>query len=192
MLDNVIGVMREITRKLILESLETTVISRRKNHPQTTLRQMPFHTDPRFDAVEIFDRQRAAGFDLGRLMAIVRAGWPACLKVSRRLGGGLHLLGRVECSVVGARAMARLHREFLGVRGATDVLTFPCGEIIVCAPVAAARASEFGHSLDEELALYCIHGLLHLAGHDDIAPADAARMRAAQEKILKAAIASAG
>jgi probable rRNA maturation factor len=149
------------------------------------------HTEPKF-LMEVFDRQRAVRFDLGRLERVVRAAWPACIATSIRLRGGLHLLGRVECSVVGARTMARLHRDFLDVRGATDVLTFPCGEIIVCAPVAAGCAAEFGNSVDDELALYCIHGLLHLAGHDDIAPDDAARMRVAQEKILKAAIAVVG
>lgn len=84
--------------------------------------------------------------------------------------------------------MARVHREFLDLRGPTDVITFPYGEILVCAPVAEARAKEFGHDVTTELALYCIHGLLHLAGHDDLEPSPANRMALVQERILRTAM----
>lgn len=83
--------------------------------------------------------------------------------------------------------MAKVHRAFLGIPGATDVITFPYGEIVVCADVAAERAPEFGKSIEDEIALYVIHGLLHLAGHDDIDVGDARRMHRAQERILKKA-----
>ena len=84
--------------------------------------------------------------------------------------------------------MAKVHRDFLGIPGPTDVITFPYGEILVCAPVAAERAREFGHDTTTELALYAIHGLLHLSGHDDITPAQEKRMTTAQEKILAAVL----
>jgi probable rRNA maturation factor len=80
--------------------------------------------------------------------------------------------------------MSKVHRDFLGIPGPTDVITFPYGEILVCAPVAATRAREFGHDTTTELALYIIHGLLHLSGLDDTTPAKARRMAATQEKIL--------
>jgi probable rRNA maturation factor len=80
--------------------------------------------------------------------------------------------------------MAKVHRDFLSIPGATDVITFPYGEILICAPVAAERAREFGHDTTTELALYTIHGLLHLSGHDDITPAKERRMTATQEEIL--------
>lgn len=83
--------------------------------------------------------------------------------------------------------MAAIHRDFLDIPGPTDVITFPYGEIFICAPVAAARSSEFAHSTTTELALYAVHGLLHLAGLDDIEPADAARMAREQSRILAAA-----
>ena len=132
-------------------------------------------------------RQRAVRYDHGRVDAIVGAALPACAAVSKKLGGPLAGLRAVEISVVGTRAMAGIHRTFLNERGATDVITFPYGEIVVCAAVAASRAPEFGHTVAEEIALYCIHGLLHLAGHDDKTPAGAARMRVEQEKILQSA-----
>ena len=80
--------------------------------------------------------------------------------------------------------MARVHREFLSIAGATDVITFPYGEILVCASIAAARAEEFQHSPTDEIALYIIHGLLHLAGYDDILPSEAERMAREQDRIL--------
>lgn len=122
------------------------------------------------------------------LIAIVLAALPACVQVSLKLGGLLAGLCSIEISVLGARAMARIHREFLNEPGPTDVITFPYGEIVVCAPVAASRAPEFQHTVTEELALYCIHGLLHLAGHDDVRPGDAKRMHREQDRILKAAL----
>ena len=115
---------------------------------------------------------------------------PLCVAVARKLGGLLLSIKTVEVSIVGTRAMARVHREFLNIPGATDVITFPYGEILVCAPVAAARSEEFRHTITDEITLYVIHGLLHLAGHDDIRPSDASRMAREQEKILCAAIKS--
>ena len=111
------------------------------------------------------------------------------MEVAEECGGPLSGLTLVECSVIGNRPMAQAHRDFLGVRGPTDVLTFPYGEILVSAPVAMVRSREFGHDVTTELSLYCIHGLLHLAGHDDIDPDSARCMTKAQERILKQALA---
>ncbi len=80
--------------------------------------------------------------------------------------------------------MARIHREFLGIRGATDVITFPYGELILCAEIAAERASEFGLDVTSEIALYGIHGLLHLAGVDDLNEADSTVMNREQNRLL--------
>jgi len=135
----------------------------------------------------IASRQRQVHYDHARLGALVQASLPMCLEVAAKLGGPLIGLKRIECTVVGSRRMAQVHREFLNVRGPTDVLTFPYGEILVCAPVAKSRAKEFGHDATTELALYCIHGLLHLAGHDDLDPCSARKMAVEQARILKAA-----
>ena len=135
----------------------------------------------------ITSRQRSIRYDHGRLALVVQNALPLCLEIAAGLEGPLLHLGRIECTVVGRRAMARVHRKFLNACGATDVITFPDGEILVCAPVARERAEEFGHDVPTELALYCIHGLLHLAGHDDLEPKAARQMARAQEKILRAA-----
>jgi probable rRNA maturation factor len=81
--------------------------------------------------------------------------------------------------------MARVHGDFLGDPSETDVITFPYGEILVCPAVARDRAAEFGTKLDQEVLLYCLHGLLHLAGYDDTAPLRAKEMARAQARLLK-------
>ncbi len=139
--------------------------------------------------VTIFHRQRSTRYAADRLERIVRAALPHCLMVSHRLGGPLHRLRGIEVSLLGTRRMASIHREFLGIFGATDVITFPYGEIAVCAPVAAARAREFRNSTTTELATYIIHGLLHLAGQDDITPPEAAQMARLQQNIITRACA---
>lgn len=137
--------------------------------------------------IVIASRQRLIRYDHARLVLLVKNAMPLCMEVAAKLGGTLFDLDQIECTVVGQRTMARVHREFLDIRGTTDVITFPYGEILVCASVAGARAREFGHDVTTELALYCIHGLLHLAGHDDATPDSARLMSRAQMKILKAA-----
>ena len=61
------------------------------------------------------------------------------------------------------------------------------GEIVVCASRAQAEARGRGVRSEEELALYVVHGFLHLLGYDDHAPEDRKRMYGAEERLLKAA-----
>lgn len=80
----------------------------------------------------------------------------------------------------------RLNKQFLDHDEPTDVLSFPYsaanakkleGELVIGVEVAQAQANERGHDVSAELALYVIHGLLHLCGYDDKSPADEAAMR---------------
>jgi probable rRNA maturation factor len=89
----------------------------------------------------------------------------------------------------------RLNQRYLGHDEPTDVLSFPlsepgarrlAGELVIGAEVALAQAEERGHDVQAELALYVIHGLLHLCGHDDKTPAGAAAMRARERHYLGA------
>jgi probable rRNA maturation factor len=88
----------------------------------------------------------------------------------------------------------RLNQRYLQHDEPTDVLSFPlsepnakklAGELVIGAEVAQAQATEQGHDVQAELALYVIHGLLHLCGHDDGEPDDAARMREKERHYLK-------
>ncbi len=137
--------------------------------------------------ITIANRQRALRIDLARIRRIVHRALPLCLEESGPLPPVLSGLAEVSASIVSTAAMSRVHVDFLGIEGPTDVITFPYGEIVVCAGTAAENAARYGQTLDEELALYIIHGLLHLNGFDDLEPVSARRMRSRQAKILNMA-----
>lgn len=99
----------------------------------------------------------------------------------------------------------RLNRDYRGVDEATDVLAFGMlpqeegdssfalppdgvtrlGEVIISYPQAVDQAREQGHSVDKELALLIIHGILHLLGYDHEKPEEEARMRAREKELLE-------
>lgn len=133
------------------------------------------------------NRQRAVPLDLRRIRALVRAALPHCLTPSGPLPQRLAELPEITVSILSPAAMSRVHVDFLGIEGPTDVITFPYGEIVVCAAIARNNAARYGNSLDDEVALYMIHGLLHLNGFDDLTPAAARQMRNRQAKILNVA-----
>lgn len=135
--------------------------------------------------VSISHNARSVAYDRELLERLTDLALPRCLALARKNEAELASLPTLEISVLGSRAMAKVHREFLHIPGATDVITFPYGEILICAPIAAARSPEFGHSTTQELALYIIHGLLHLSGFDDLTPSEAEKMAVAQQQILK-------
>jgi probable rRNA maturation factor len=92
--------------------------------------------------------------------------------------------------------MQELNREFRQVDRTTDVLAFPAGhedpdsqhtylgDVIISLPQAKLQADQSKHSLNNELQLLAIHGVLHLIGHDHLEPEDKAKMWSAQEQIL--------
>jgi probable rRNA maturation factor len=82
----------------------------------------------------------------------------------------------------------------MGDPSPTDVITFPgnavsgtMGEVCVSADKAAAVAAKRGVDFARELALYIVHGWLHLSGCDDKKPAARREMRAAERAALAAA-----
>jgi probable rRNA maturation factor len=97
---------------------------------------------------------------------------------------------------VSAKEMARLHEEFMGIEGSTDVITFDHGseppklvhgEIFISVEDAIAQAKEFGTTWQSELARYVIHGILHLLGYDDLEPDARAKMKRAENALLRKA-----
>ena len=135
------------------------------------------------------NRQRRVRFDVKRLRELAAAALAECVLHS---GDGLFALKQIpeiEVAVVSDAVIARVHVEFMDVPGATDVITFDHGEIVVSADTARAQAAEHGHGVVGELALYIIHGLLHLNGYDDIAPRDRAKMHRVQDRIWRRVLA---
>ena len=96
-----------------------------------------------------------------------------------------------------------MNKRYLKREGPTDVLSFDLrdgdadrdgdssgkavdGEIVVSVDTAAREALRRGHSLDAEVALYAVHGTLHLLGYSDREERDAARMHEVEDEILTA------
>ena len=59
------------------------------------------------------------------------------------------------------------------------------GDVVVCPAVAAAQAAEHAGTLDDELALLVVHGILHVLGHDHAEPDETARMRTREMELLE-------
>lgn len=95
-------------------------------------------------------------------------------------------LATLEVAFVDDKTSDRVHREFMNIPGCTDVITFHHGEIVIGAEVAARQAAEYGEPYARELLRYFVHGLLHLAGHEDEQDDERAVMEAAQEEIVLA------
>jgi probable rRNA maturation factor len=88
--------------------------------------------------------------------------------------------------------MAKLHREYSGVRGTTDVLTFELsepkdeleGEIYICLDQARRQATEYKVNMTEEIARLAVHGILHLAGYDDRTKSGRSQMKKLEDRML--------
>ena len=96
----------------------------------------------------------------------------------------LSLLATLEVALVDDETSDRVHRDFMNIEGPTDVITFHHGEIVIGVQVAERQAAEYGEPLARELLRYLVHGLLHLAGHDDDEPERRAAMEKVQEEIV--------
>jgi probable rRNA maturation factor len=89
----------------------------------------------------------------------------------------------VTCLITTDAELRRLNRQFRGKDYATDVLSFPPDEMAISLDRAAAQAKELGHSVEEELRILMLHGLLHLCGMDH--EADSGQMRRAEMRWRK-------
>jgi probable rRNA maturation factor len=77
---------------------------------------------------------------------------------------------------VGDREMRRVNRQFRAKDSTTDVLSFPgdaedpedghLGDLLISVPAARRQAAAAGHSVDRELKVLLLHGVLHCLGHD--------------------------
>jgi probable rRNA maturation factor len=117
----------------------------------------------------------------------------------RREGVG----GEVALSVIitDDEAVRELNRQFRDVDASTDVLAFASGEesdfvtapgepaylgdVVISYPRAVAQAEEYGHSMERELALLAVHGVLHLVGYDHVNETKRTEMWARQDEILE-------
>lgn len=93
----------------------------------------------------------------------------------------------VEVSLTGDEEISRVHAQFMDNPEPTDVITFPYGgdgEILISVETAQRQAEEFNSSLEREITLYLIHGLLHLVGYEDATTSSRDEMDVLQERLL--------
>lgn len=92
--------------------------------------------------------------------------------------------------------LRELNLQWMGIDAPTDVLSFPSdetdpetgsrylGDILISVETAARQAAHAGHSVEAEVQLLTVHGILHLLGHDHAEDEEKAAMWAAQAEIL--------
>ncbi len=80
--------------------------------------------------------------------------------------------GALTVAIVSDARVRALNRQYRGKDAATDVLSFPAeergllGDVVIAAGVARRQAREAGHSIQTEMRVLALHGLLHLLGYD--------------------------
>ena len=113
----------------------------------------------------------------------------------------LHIVGLhgVELSILlcDNQFIWPLNRDYRGKDAPTDVLSFAqregegadpndpiLGDVIISIERAAEQAPQHGKSLEDELKLLLVHGVLHLLGYDHIDAEEAEEMEHREREIL--------
>src|SRR5882757_4859173 len=115
----------------------------------------------------------------------------------------IHPLSELSVVAVAATTKEQLHLQWMALPGPTDVMSFPMdelrpgkddeepsqgllGDIVLCPEIARKQGEEAAtkHSMDEELQLLTVHGVLHLLGYDHEERDDKAEMFGLQKAIL--------
>lgn len=98
---------------------------------------------------------------------------------------------------VGDQRMRSLNRQYRGKDRTTDVLAFAMreaphssstvlGDVVIAVPTAVRQAKGGQRSLDEELTVLLVHGILHLCGYDhERSEKEARRMQRRERMILR-------
>jgi len=90
-------------------------------------------------------------------------------------------------AIVGDARVRTLNRRYRRKNQPTDVLSFQSdedhhlGDVVIAAGVARRQAKDAGHSLQTELRILALHGLLHLLGYDH--ETDAGRMSRVERRL---------
>jgi probable rRNA maturation factor len=105
--------------------------------------------------------------------------------------------GELTLTFIDRGDIAELNVEHMGTSGPTDVLSFPMddepldgvptllGDVVISPAVAAGQFADHAGTIDDELALLVVHGILHVLGHDHAEPDETAVMRACELDLLE-------
>ena len=90
--------------------------------------------------------------------------------------------------------LLEINRQYLGHDYYTDIITFDSredaaskridGDIFISVDTVRANGAEYGEGFNREMMRVVAHGLLHLAGEDDITKAQQKKMREAENAAL--------
>ena len=98
----------------------------------------------------------------------------------------------IEVILTTDEEIQKLNREHREKDAPTDVLSFPLeaqfpnmplGSIVISIETAQKGADEFNHSIEDEIKLLFIHGLLHLLGYDH--EIDNGEMREKEKELIE-------
>jgi probable rRNA maturation factor len=117
------------------------------------------------------------------------------------------IAGELNLMFIGVDAMTDLNVKHMAGTGPTDVLAFPLdgedldaidgrnvpvempillGDVVICPAVARTYAQQHGRTVDDELALLVVHGVLHVMGHDHADPEETSVMQSREQALLEA------
>ena len=110
---------------------------------------------------------------------------------------GIHPDSDLGITLVDEDEITKLHVQWMNLPGPTDVLSFPMdelkpfsasdgpgiiGDIVICPQFAAKQA--VSHSVEDEISLLTVHGVLHLLGFDHVEEEEHKVMFGLQDKTL--------
>jgi len=105
--------------------------------------------------------------------------------------------GELTLTFIDRADIADLNAEHMGKVGPTDVLSFPMddepldgvptllGDVVISPAVAGEQFAQHAGTIDDELALLIVHGILHVFGHDHAEPDETAMMRSCELDLLQ-------
>ncbi|MFI5528557.1 rRNA maturation RNase YbeY [Kitasatospora sp. NPDC096147] len=115
----------------------------------------------------------------------------------------IHPQAELSVILVDSAQMEELHIQWMDLPGPTDVMSFPMdelrpgkegedlpqgllGDIVLCPEVAKQQGLDAPtkHSMDDELQLLTVHGVLHVLGYDHEEPEEKEVMFGLQKRIL--------
>jgi len=125
------------------------------------------------------------------------------IKIEQQIGKVLTSLDCNEHEIsilfIGDQGIRELNDQFRGIDRPTDVLSFPqiledeldipgalvLGDVAISLETAHSQSEEHGLSLEEELTLLLIHGILHLLGYDhEISDQEEEKMRSKTRELF--------
>ena len=132
--------------------------------------------------VEIVDTVRKAAYTVGELYGLDNA--------------------EVSITFTDNEHIHAINRDYRNVDRPTDVISFALnegdepeieggapvnvlGDIIISVEKAVEQASDYGHSVEREVAFLTVHGMLHLLGYDHIEEDDRKEMRREEDFVME-------